>query len=472
LSLCGGPEDGGAVRFDMDYSPVSALGYPKEPNSLLDDRFDDEDLDDLASQRGMPPEKYSALVAAGKVVSLLIRQEGMEINLNRSVYDSAIILPQICRSGGNPRSFVHLSILGFAFLFLNFALQVVVLYMIDYEEQMMQDYSGQMKLCDFGANVETCPGGANCIGPSGTNYQNAGRMYSFQVWQTRTFIRDMLLSLFPNKAEEIMSNVDPGEYGVENYWVRFVCIFVFMMTVLSDITSTVDLMTILWHVPSSTSENWMEFHVPDWADKAIVKEFKDCSDIEFVKFKFAGMSRVWKLINCILIVIPKLLIFRMAASCGVFFLMETAGIQDVIVNVTALSFILNLDEMIFSLFSHKAVQHIIEHMEPFKTRPGVQEAENHSMKRSVEEVERDKRRTCFECVFLPWRSVAVVLLSAVFIAEYYWKNCKRNARGGWVSIDGHTPLRPAYNAWALILPWVEGAESGDRFWHWTGDESI
>lgn len=98
---------------------------------------------------------------------------------------------------------------------------------------------------------------------------------------------------------------------------------------------------------------WLEYRVPKWVDKAKVKEIAEKSELDFVKFMMAGMPLPWKLWNYFVIIIPKLLIWRSTATNGVTFLMETAGIEDCIINVTALTFILNLDEMIFDLFAHK-----------------------------------------------------------------------------------------------------------------------
>merc|ERR1719254_381248 len=89
------------------------------------------------------------------------------------------------------------------------------------------------------------------------------------------------------------------------------------------------------------------------------------SEMDFVHFRFAGMPLPWKVVTWVVIIIPKILIWYTTSTNGVTFLMETAGIEDVIVNVTALTFILNLDEMIFDLFSHKAVHHILDRIEPF-----------------------------------------------------------------------------------------------------------
>merc|ERR1712226_1337334 len=55
----------------------------------------------------------------------------------------------------------------------------------------------------------------------------------------------------------------------------------------------------------------------------------------------------WKVVNAIVVLLPKFLLWKLTIETGTFFLMETSGIADIIVNSVALSFILGIDEMIF-----------------------------------------------------------------------------------------------------------------------------
>merc|ERR1719454_2426864 len=63
------------------------------------------------------------------------------------------------------------------------------------------------------------------------------------------------------------------------------------------------------------------------------------------------MSLGWKIINVLVVFIPKMLLWKITAEAGVTFLMETASIEDIIVNSVALTFVLNIDEMFFELMS-------------------------------------------------------------------------------------------------------------------------
>merc|ERR1719476_1321373 len=105
--------------------------------------------------------------------------------------------------------------------------------MIGTEQLMMYPFAGQMHLCDFGADIPRCPDAQNCEGPGGTKLSYP-RLYSYDIWSTRSFLRDTLVSLFPEKSNLIKSVADPGEYGMENYYIRLACIFIFVLHVADD----------------------------------------------------------------------------------------------------------------------------------------------------------------------------------------------------------------------------------------------
>jgi hypothetical protein len=72
----------------------------------------------------------------------------------------------------------------------------------------------------------------------------------------------------------------------------------------------------------------------------------------------------WKLINLCFVVLPKVYIWLLMVDIGTLFLMETAGIEDMIMNAVALSFILSIDELICSGLFSDTSKHMLETIEP------------------------------------------------------------------------------------------------------------
>merc|ERR1740117_369135 len=100
--------------------------------------------------------------------------------------------------------------------------------MIGKEELIMDRFGGQMNLCDFGANMEDCPG-PGCLGPLGTEITPSS-MYDWGSIVNRGFVKDSLKALFPDRVDDIEAAIAVGEYGVESYWCRVACCFIFMMS--------------------------------------------------------------------------------------------------------------------------------------------------------------------------------------------------------------------------------------------------
>ena len=93
---------------------------------------------------------------------------------------------------------------SYLFLITNILIQGFALYMIAEDERTLSRYAGEMHLCDFGATAAgmSCPDSPNCVGPGGTQI-TPQRVYDFNSWSTRTFVRESLLQIFPDRADDI-----------------------------------------------------------------------------------------------------------------------------------------------------------------------------------------------------------------------------------------------------------------------------
>lgn len=360
-------------------------------------------------------------------------------------------MPQIARSAGWPATLTTLVIRIYFFTLLNFLVQGFLLSMIGEEQLIMYPFAGQMHLCDFGASVKACPDAANCVGPSGTVYTPA-RLYSFPIWSTRVFVRDSMKAVFPEYAEKIDEHVDPGEYGLENYTCRLACIFIFMLAVVEDLNDTFQLARTLWKVPTC-ADSWVSYSVPKWASKEDVKRVKGWTELDLVKFKVAGIPIHWKVLNFFFILLPKFALWLALSKSGVHYLMETAGIVDLIVNSLALAFVLDVDEMVFHRFSSTLTKHIISNIEDlpnFDTEPTEKETDAQALQRYIsEELGWNRCRKLLLCV--PIRFLCVLLLQAVFMWDYYRENCQLLPDGSYVSNDLKLPQDLVYRPLALMF---------------------
>mmetsp|Transcript_1456 Transcript_1456/g.4952 ORF Transcript_1456/g.4952 Transcript_1456/m.4952 type:complete len:473 (-) Transcript_1456:189-1607(-) len=417
----------------------------------------------------------NARVAASKAISILMKmeQEGYCGVEKGSVYGAAVAVPQIARSAGWPKTLLGLTIRVYTFLIVNFLLQMFLVCVINEEALVMNSYSGQMHLCDFGAAIEHCPGSPKCRGPGGTEITGP-RLYSYGVWNTRSFVRDSLKLIFPEKAEEIDQKVDPGEYGMENWYCRMVCCFLFMMAVVDDLRASIELGYLLFLIPSEESY-WIRYETPEWADKEHAKAVHGWGELDLVKFQIRGMPRKWKILNLMCVLIPKIFLWFVVTSAGFRFLMETAGIVDLVVNAMALTFVLSIDEMIIDRFGTVATKHMMEHLEAWPLFD-TDEEDNESMEEAYERHQHeDSKSFCSDIklllLLLPKRLLFVILLLVTFTLKYYVANCTYSEDGYWISKDMYLPKRVRWDALSLFMGHGDDLEA-EPFWTMPGPKNV
>lgn len=365
-----------------------------------------------------------------------LRQDDTHNFETSSVYGLAIVLPQLARSAGWPVNFTMAALRSYLYLSINCAVQLTFLYMISKEEEVMDAYSGQMYLCDLGAGVDRCPNGPGCLGPGGTPY-SAPRMYPFDQWVTRNFVRDSLKAIFPDKVDLINKDVDPGEYGLESYKCRLMCCFLFMVSLTSEFFTIVKILHLIYSLPNK-AEMWFEYEPETKSEVGV---------------KLAGMSYVWKAFNLIFVVAPKLFLWKLTCQAGVHFLLDTSGIVDVISNSVALGFILSVDELVFENLTSQDTKDIMGMVNGFNVQK-VSEPEPADQPEEflLDNYFREKMNRCSIGALLPTKLLFVLVLTFVFVAEYYYNHCRLDSDGRWIPSDLYLPSSVNYSLLRFLVP--------------------
>ncbi|CAJ1395511.1 unnamed protein product [Effrenium voratum] len=411
--------------------------------------------------------EHRAKLAAAKMLGTLNVNESHKIRLDKSLYGAALLLPQLARSAGYPKNIVILCIRSYIFLIVNYLCQGLVLYMIAKEELIWDAFAGQMFLCDFGRNSGECPNGPDCVGPGGTTY-TPSRVYSWNVWSTRIYVRDALLALFPERSDDIHGLVDPGEYGLESYWCRWLCCALFTATLLGDLMGSVNILRIFWDIPNK-AESWLDYEVPDWAEKEHAKAIHGWSEVDLCKLRVAGMPLHWKIINIFVIVIPKFMLWSLTAQSGITFLMETSAIDDMVVNSVALAFILQIDELLCSELMSETSKQILEMLEDYELS-GFEEANAVERMREDELLQEYQSNLASEwswremASFVPYKLILVLVFTFGFVELYYSVHCVRSEDGGYVSREMHLPLSTRFSFWAFFGFFFPMAKEDEPFW--------
>jgi len=370
----------------------------------------------------------------------------MTINIeSNSVYGAAVLMPQVARSSGWNRDLTSLAVSSFLYLMLCIALHGVMLMFMDKEEVILDGFAGQMYLCDFGENIGSCTGhGTECIGPGGTQ-MSGQRLYTWTQFSTRVFVRDSLKSLFPDAA----STIDPGEYGVESYNCRLVCVFLFVISIIPECELCMNMVVLLWALPSK-AESWIE-----------LEKCEDEPSGEKVNVKVAGMPLFWKAVNFVFVCVPKVVLVYNTAQTGICFLMETAGIDDIIVNSVALGFLLSLDELITDNLMSDGANVLIDMCEGYELYED-DPASGPTLDETATIWHYAVNGVCgyiglaIRLVFSLLREQLVKLIVAViitflFVSEYYMSHCEWKD-GRFVSRSMYMPTSMHFNFLNAFLP--------------------
>lgn len=421
------------------------------------------DLDETGGDSDISDRDWE-LSFARTTCGVTTRVEGT-CRIEESVYGAAILMPQLARTVRWNKTMSMLAIQSWMFLAMNVFIQAYLLKMLAKEEMIMDGFAGQMFLCDFGASIETYPGPAG-RGPAGTDVTGP-RLYGWDAIVDRTFVRDSFKALFPDRIDEINEKIDPGEYGVESYWCRLACCFIFMVTCMDELNLTYKMAQLFYKIPTEGGR-WIRPKPHQPGDRLV-------GAIDEVDVKIEGMPRLWKLLNMVVIVFPKLMLWKLTAETGVGMLMDTSGIDSIITNSVALTFILGIDELMGTALMSEEALNLIKATEDF---PLYDEATSCvGDMTSLTEDELLQRYTETQYGFrsfsfadlptlIPTKLVLSVLGTAFFVWEYYYKHCTPNAddHNRLVSKTMYLPKSMDFSWMNALFPQFSPIERGDMFW--------
>lgn len=449
----------------------------KDSYAKLDQEEADADhVDTTDSEEAAFTPRKLQLAFARTTIGIAQREAGGgTCTVEESVYGAALVMPQLARTVGWNKTMTSLTVQTWMFLLFNIILQAYLLRMLAKEEIVMDGFAGQMFLCDFGAYIENCPG-VGCRGPGGTQV-TAPRLYSWDLIVARNFVKDSLKAIFPDKLDDINALIDAGEYGLESYWCRVTCCLIFMISCMGEMALTIKTVQLLYKIPNK-AEAWILPREETYLDKC---DSPLQGEIDEVRIRVAGMPPFWKVLSLVVVVIPKIMLWKLTTETGITILMETSGIEDIVTNSVSLTFILSIDELIAtSLMSEVSIDLVraIEGFELFDKHASeigdMSLLTDDELLERYERVERSLWNWSKQHLFnlMPMKLIYSLLGTAIFVFEYYWKHCTPNSQDGGrlVSKTMFTPKHVDYGWLNAFLPFFFPVEYEDRPYWTTPDE--
>lgn len=367
-----------------------------------------------------------------------------------SVYGAVVAIPQIARCMDWNLTLSLLAFESVMILAINYFMQVSAIILIGEASQVIDVLAGKMHLCDFGKDLGSCPNASGCVGPGGTSIE-AKRLYAFDIWAVRNYVRQALVDLFPDLQDEIMNRVDPGEYGLESYRGRLLACFLFMLVEVRDFFKIYDFAKLLWHLPTQ-AEEWISLSTES------LKVSGDSNRLESLRFQVAGMPMYWKVTNVVIVILPKVFLWYSVCWIGVRWLMETSGILNAILGAITMDFVLTFDELLYDSLANPAIKYIMNQIGDYALPHPAAGSDTNS---------RRKRCLRYAMLALPRRLILTLGLLATYIGRYYVLNCKQLEDGTWVSKDMHMPKSSYFSLMEFLTNSVR--QDADPYWTMPGE---
>jgi len=245
---------------------------------------------------------------------------------------------------------------------------------------------------------------------------------------------------------------------------------VFVLGLFGDLNRTLEMCSLIYHVPTE-AQNWMTYEVPDLHEK--LQRDTNWSELNQLKFKVCGMPLLWKFLNVMLVAIPKVYIWLLTVDIGVTFLMETAKIEDMIINSVALAFILSIDELIFDSLMPTMARYVMDQIQDFKRSDSTKKS--YWAKDALNVHKADRHWNAFNPRFysraFPVRLFSIGAITGLFITKYYVESCRQRPDGSLVAKDVFLPRDDPLDWMSFFLGPIPGAKQvevyGDAVWKMT-----
>mmetsp|Transcript_41523 Transcript_41523/g.79527 ORF Transcript_41523/g.79527 Transcript_41523/m.79527 type:complete len:522 (-) Transcript_41523:189-1754(-) len=399
-------------------------------------------------------ENYIQELTIARLSFALDAREHEELELEKdSVYGAALLMPQLARSA---RWHKYLTIEAAWSLLLNWcnaAMQFWLLQALAKEDMIYAPFGGGMWLCNFGEGQ---------LGPLGTEINSPERLYSFTDWEMRNFLRHSVEQILPEQTDAIRRVVDPGEYGVNSHTCRYFCVTIFVISTIKEFYLIINMARLLYFVPTM-AECWLEKADAEKercnGETALPESLHVCSEtqqyLNLVHVKIAGIPLCWKLISIIVVLLPKIIIWKLTLQTGTTFLMNTAGSSDQILNAVALTFILSIDELICEILLSRSTKIMLAKCDSF---PLHQVADHEQTDEELLDLLDKNSKGCKVwsmkdfVLMIPSRLAITAVITALLIADYYHEHCNWSEEDGWVSKPVFLPEDSSFSFWNTVLP--------------------
>jgi len=337
--------------------------------NVMEDAEADDDPDEI-DMRHLWATRAATLYAALFEVKYVKNVLGLS---PQSVYTASIVFPQIARSSGYQLTYVAISLKMICLTIICFVLQLIFVISLWQASVYRPTQGGGPHMCTYGQDT----GNSQQTGPLGItiNPDRSNLESNYKMLIIRNTLWEVLRHLnITNSA------IGPVEFGTESASCRGAAVAAFFFSIILEVSSMWSTAVFLVRSPTLHSRN--EYHAEQWISLAEPNLFTGNlrsvlgkSDLDCVTFKMAGMPLCWKILWAWPVLLCRQVIIATVAYVGFYFLMNTGGIVDLVLNCIALVFIVDMDKLSFAAFATHVTCDILQRLQPFRIPVSAEEVE-------------------------------------------------------------------------------------------------
>mmetsp|Transcript_9068 Transcript_9068/g.25334 ORF Transcript_9068/g.25334 Transcript_9068/m.25334 type:complete len:475 (-) Transcript_9068:140-1564(-) len=391
---------------------------------------------------------------------------------NDTLYTASIVMPMIARSSGYKLTFTAIAVKMVVLNLVCIALQLGLISSFNHARVVLPALDGAPNICTYGQDT-------------GNTYTPHGPLGIKLERNRRNIETDFTMVMVRNTLHEVMKRVNvtndiigPVDLGMESATCRLVCIGVFCIAILAEVFTMIDLARFLWYVPAEgpapraeeglleaspetkechkATKRWVTFSSD--AKSKVMREswhLTGRNNLDSVRFKASAMPWSWKVVVSLLLM-AHCTVITLTFWNGLAFLMNTGAILDLVLNTLSLTFILELDNLLFFTLARGVTKEILKRIEPLSLHEHTpNQLRTQLTEKQKREQDYGKCQLLLAFIIQNWATVSLVSATIAGHYVYFFLKCT-NKHGPFMMTNflGESYFHGAthfFGGWELLL---------------------
>lgn len=256
-------------------------------------------------------------------------------------------------------------------------------------------------------------------------------MFVYQIWK---LVKEQTMAC-DEDPEECVQNGFRRRHGLlfkhwylcsaEVHWLRKICVLAFIVTMFKDARQSFEMFRLMYALPSEKGDWLVVTETEEITARKDKGGARTSADYQ-VGYQVEGMTSFWKVLNIVLFLVPKLIIWVGLFWNGSIWLMNTPDRDELILNAVSLVFVIDFDEVLYAAVTESDTQQRMEDLQSWKPEPEQTSDGEPSSTDSEGEKSTSRAKTILRCSFDALIFQIVLAVLSFIGIELYEEACIGN----------------------------------------------